>query len=242
MKFCSKLLRHSCRAPARIGIKPRFSVNTAAAAFGRNFSSDSDDKKTKLQEVMDYYAQYEKEYEKLAEAKVVEIPEEIDQPPLELPRGRTGVFDLPELVELLHQLKAVDICVIQIPPELKYVNHMIIAGCLSARHLNAMSENLYKFYKAKMGDVDPYVPVEGKSSKSWRAIDLGNIVLHLMDTETRERYDLETLWTVGPEFDDKSQPAETDALDHWASLLQSYDLSSPPKVPISKAEQRKAKG
>ena len=33
----------------------------------------------------------------------------------------------------------------------------------------------------------------------------GNIVLHVFTAETRAKYDLETLWTVGPKFDPKCQ-------------------------------------
>ena len=34
---------------------------------------------------------------------------------------------------------------------------------------------------------------------------LGNIALHLFLQETREHYDLESLWALGPEFDEQSQ-------------------------------------
>ena len=33
----------------------------------------------------------------------------------------------------------------------------------------------------------------------------GNIILHIFTPATREHYDLETLWTVGPSFDPKCQ-------------------------------------
>ena len=33
----------------------------------------------------------------------------------------------------------------------------------------------------------------------------GNIILHVFTAETRAKYDLETLWTVGPKFDPKCQ-------------------------------------
>ena len=34
---------------------------------------------------------------------------------------------------------------------------------------------------------------------------LGNIVLHIFLEEIREKYDLETLWTVGEKYDEKSK-------------------------------------
>ena len=47
-------------------------------------------------------------------------------------------------------------------------------------------------------------PGQDKSS-GWNALDLGNIVVHLLSQDQREHYDLETLWTVGPEYDDKTR-------------------------------------
>ena len=34
-------------------------------------------------------------------------------------------------------------------------------------------------------------------------VSLGHVVLHLMDVEMREQNDLETLWCVGPKYDDQ---------------------------------------
>ena len=49
--------------------------------------------------------------------------------------------------------------------------------------------------------------IEGKQLRNydWVAMDLGNIALHLFTEETREKYDLESLWSVGSEFDTKTQ-------------------------------------
>lgn len=41
----------------------------------------------------------------------------------------------------------------------------------------------------------------------------GNIVLHLFLPETREKYDLETLWSVGEQYDDLSHQAEDPMLE-----------------------------
>ena len=50
----------------------------------------------------------------------------------------------------------------------------------------------------------------------------GNIALHLFLQETREQYDLESLWALGPEFDEQSQSieeAETEAIFYRAGPL-----------------------
>lgn len=40
--------------------------------------------------------------------------------------GKTGVFDIGELVELLHEEKAEETVVITIPPEMDYADYMLI--------------------------------------------------------------------------------------------------------------------
>ncbi|MPC24821.1 hypothetical protein E2C01_017914 [Portunus trituberculatus] len=49
--------------------------------------------------------------------------------------------------------------------------------------------------------------VQGKQEKVKL---MRNIILHIMRPKTREIYDLETLWTVGAEFDERSQVTEED--------------------------------
>ena len=62
-------------------------------------------------------------------------------------------------------------------------------------------------FKQKMLPSDSIPKREGESDTNtgWTALDMGNIVLHLLVQEQREYYDLEMLWTVGPEFDDNTR-------------------------------------
>ena len=53
--------------------------------------------------------------------------------------GMTGVFDVEEVVDLLRDENAKDICVIVVPPELKYVNYLVIVTGRSTRHIRAMA-------------------------------------------------------------------------------------------------------
>jgi len=53
--------------------------------------------------------------------------------------GITGVFDVEEVVELLRDENGRDICVIRVPPEIKYVSYMVIVTGRSTRHIRAMA-------------------------------------------------------------------------------------------------------
>jgi len=48
----------------------------------------------------------------------------------------------------------------------------------------------------------------------------GNIVLHIFSSSVREHYDLETLWTVGSQYDDKSkEPEDKDIINRYNAFL-----------------------
>lgn len=142
-------------------------------------------------------------------------------------RGKTGVFDIDHLVQVLQLEKMDDIVVINVPPEQKYCTYLVIASAKSVKHLEAISLFINKLYKAKKNEHDPFVFIEGKESKDWKVLDMGSIVLHLFLKQTREKYDIESLWTLGPEYDDKIQRAKqdeyVDLFEKHFSFLQNYN-------------------
>jgi len=49
---------------------------------------------------------------------------------------------------------------------------------------------------------------------------VGNIALHIFSHSAREHYDLETLWTVGSQYDNKSnKPEELNIMDKYNAFL-----------------------
>ncbi|XP_065202075.1 uncharacterized protein 312 [Planococcus citri] len=137
---------------------------------------------------------------------------------LNLERGINGVFDIEELVDILRKEKAKNICVVSVPPEYQYVDHMVIASGKSLKHLTAMAEFIRKLYKRKKAESDYFPIIEGKKSDDWMAIDLGNIALHFQTKECRKKFDIEMLWSLGPEFDDKINQKE----DEYITLLKQH--------------------
>lgn len=125
-------------------------------------------------------------------------------------RGLRGVFDVEELVNILKEEKLRDLVVIRVPEERQYCDFMIVATGRNSRHVSVVSSVVLSVYKSKMAPSDPIPRREGVENPScgWIAMDMGNIALHLLDQERRELYDLESLWTVGPEFDDATRNME----------------------------------
>jgi len=148
--------------------------------------------------------------------------EEIRDPyaDINLNHGVTGVFDIEELVELLERDKAKNIFVASVPKEYAYVDYIVIVSGSSQKHMIALATFVRKVYKLKKYPRDLLPKIEGENSKDWIALDLGNIALHIFSHPAREHYDLETLWTVGSQYDEKSNEFEdSSAMDRYNSFL-----------------------
>lgn len=102
--------------------------------------------------------------------------------------GKTGVYDIEDLVDLLRKENAIDLCVIRIPKEFSYVDYMCIITGSSFRHMSGIASFVRKVYKLKRNPKDHIPKIEGKECKNWMAMDLGNIALHIFSKQTREHY------------------------------------------------------
>ena len=91
----------------------------------------------------------------------------------------------------LEEVKAKDIVTIEVRGKTSITDFMIIASGSSARQVKALAENVIE--KAKEKGVRP-VGSEGLDGGEWALIDLNDVVVHVMQVETREHYDLERLW------------------------------------------------
>ncbi|WP_339844953.1 ribosome silencing factor [uncultured Halopseudomonas sp.] len=93
--------------------------------------------------------------------------------------------------DALDELKAKDVVRIDVRELTSVTDFMIIASGTSNRHVSALSDNVLE--KAKAAGNRP-LGVEGKESGEWVLVDLGDIVVHVMQPATRQFYDLERLW------------------------------------------------
>lgn len=124
--------------------------------------------------------------------------------------GKNGVFDLDQMVYALEKEKIKDIAVIKIPEDLQINKCFVIGSARSPKHLQSVFDYIIKLYKIKKSDDDQFPHCEGKYSKSWKIIDMDIIMLHLFLEEKREFYDIEQLWTVGADYDEKCRNTKDD--------------------------------
>lgn len=95
------------------------------------------------------------------------------------------------VIENVDDMKAKDITVIDVSDKSTITDTLIICSGTSKRHVSAIAENV--IVQCKQAEQAP-LSVEGKAQGEWVLVDLGNIVLHVMQNDTREFYQLEKLW------------------------------------------------
>jgi ribosome-associated protein len=94
-------------------------------------------------------------------------------------------------VAALEELKAQDITTIDVRDKTSITDFMVIASGSSSRQVKALVENVME--KVKEQGVRP-LGSEGLDGGEWALLDLGDIVVHVMQVATRQFYDLERLW------------------------------------------------
>jgi ribosome-associated protein len=95
------------------------------------------------------------------------------------------------VVDALDDLKAQDVRVLDVRDKTSITDVMVFATGTSNRHVKSLADNVME--KAKEAGVPP-VGTEGVEQGEWALIDLGDVVVHIMQASVRAFYQLEKLW------------------------------------------------
>jgi len=98
-------------------------------------------------------------------------------------------------VAALEDIKARDIVVLDVRRLTALFDRVVIASADSARQGRALSDNLQGKLKALGAKI---YGVEGEQTGEWILVDLGEIVVHIMQPAIRRYYNLEELWSPAP--------------------------------------------
>ena len=93
----------------------------------------------------------------------------------------------------LSDLKALNIRPIDVRKLTPLTDYMVIATGNSSRHVRAIAENLIRHMKSRQ--ICPG-SIETDNDDEWVLVDLGIIVVHIMQQRTRDFYNLEKLWST----------------------------------------------
>ena len=94
-------------------------------------------------------------------------------------------------IAALEDIKAREVEVFDVAHLTTMFDRVIIASADSARQLKALASHVQERAKAVGGRV---YGVEGEDGGEWVLIDLGDIVVHIMQPVVRTHYNLEELW------------------------------------------------
>lgn len=95
------------------------------------------------------------------------------------------------VLDKIDDMKARDIIELNVSGKSSITDLMIICSGNSKRHVMAIADNLH--VETKQAGHAP-LSVEGKETGEWVLVDLGDIIVHVMQDEARDFYQLEKLW------------------------------------------------
>jgi ribosome-associated protein len=95
------------------------------------------------------------------------------------------------VVETLENMKARDIKQLDVTGISSFTDRMIVCSGTSSRQVKAISDAVMK--DAKDQGVTA-IGVEGQESAEWVLVDLGDVIVHVMQPSVRDFYQLEKLW------------------------------------------------
>jgi len=96
------------------------------------------------------------------------------------------------IVQLLDDAKAQNIVALNVSKISSIADYMVIATGTSSRHVAAVAGRLVDTLKQE--GVRAW-GVEGQDVGEWVLVDFGDVIVHVMQAETREFYQLEKLWS-----------------------------------------------
>ena len=95
------------------------------------------------------------------------------------------------VVDKIENLKARDIIDLDVSGKSTVTDTMLVCSGNSKRHVISIAENVV--VEAKQAG-NPPLGIEGRETGDWVLVDLGDVVLHVMQDEARDFYQLEKLW------------------------------------------------
>lgn len=97
------------------------------------------------------------------------------------------------VVNALEDKKAKDIVALDVRKLTSLFDYVVIASGDSTRQTKALARNV----QDKLKELGAHVyGVEGEQSGEWVLVDLGDIVVHVMQPTVRQYYNLEELWAA----------------------------------------------
>jgi len=96
------------------------------------------------------------------------------------------------IVDALDDIKGINIRVFDVQDKTSITDVMVIASGNTARQVKGLVDSVV--VKCKEKNVNP-LGIEGIDVCEWALIDLGDVVVHVMQPSIRDFYNIEKLWS-----------------------------------------------
>ncbi|ASN86481.1 ribosome silencing factor [Pectobacterium versatile] len=95
------------------------------------------------------------------------------------------------VIDKVDDLKAQDIVALNVQGKSSITDYMVICTGTSTRHVASIADHVVQSSRA--AGLIP-LGVEGENASDWVVVDLGDVMVHVMQEESRQLYELEKLW------------------------------------------------
>lgn len=95
------------------------------------------------------------------------------------------------VIDKIDDLKGQDIIAIDVKGKSSITDCMIICTGTSTRHVASIADHVLQ--ESRAAGLYP-LGVEGEATADWVVVDLGDVIVHVMQDESRRLYELEKLW------------------------------------------------
>lgn len=96
------------------------------------------------------------------------------------------------VIDKIDDLKGQDILPLDVRGKSSITDYMVIATGTSSRHVSSIADYVAK--EARLAGAE-MMGIEGTQTGEWVIVDLGDVIVHIMQEESRALYQLEKLWS-----------------------------------------------
>ena len=96
------------------------------------------------------------------------------------------------VIEKIEDIKGRDIIVLDIQEKANFADFMVVCSGNSNRHVKSVAQSVAAECRAE--GITP-LGIEGNDVGKWALVDLGDVIVHVMTDEQRDKYKLEDLWS-----------------------------------------------
>lgn len=96
------------------------------------------------------------------------------------------------VIDKIDDLKGQDIIALDVQGKSSITDCMIICTGTSSRHVMSIADHVVQ--ESRTAGLLP-LGVEGENVADWIVVDLGDVIVHVMQEESRRLYELEKLWS-----------------------------------------------